>query len=1188
MNQAMNRVKMTRPTKSKKLVERKEVEEKTLVEERAVDKHADNLERDIKRDMSENKSKSEIAKLDQREENLDQQAEALRHKEEKMNDNKDENQAQKLEAMVKEQGNKSSANVKMAANKMSSDTTENLNNDKILSTVLDLKENTSHIDNVNAKLDKMMQSNLFTTVYQKVTNDYDELLIPNEFNLVKTIEPYIIYVKGKVREYNDEIRQMVVNNVEFQKVVLSPSDETFKPGTIFVQYGINDEFFKSGGSMVGPSLMVNQQGLQSFGIKAINSASEIFNAYLAVITQITDDRRIWREEGDGDSSNRAILANVPDLYEDLVAKAFTVPVGPSIVLAARNGRITWLDSLARNSNTINNVNYRLGYNAKTVTSMGVNVDQYSVEVVNRNYAYLTSFSDRHELYAEAIKAYCPEIEEVMVQEIPTLTLLQAYKKDQSLVSLMVGVLMSPSCREMIVNANELYFDHANVFRALDIPVLAAEEIGSSRTEFDRIFRNRFNQVDHDIINRLYAMEVSPKLGVYNLSSYSNKYTLGECVVQTYEYFMLNLLFPNLFNTIKGQVSNRLIDTLSELFRADAEVFKNKYGYKYYINDVDGSQMPVTAKWENDNDYYGKMYPSFFGSFRAEDSNNALVKVAKAFEPAGEYLSDDRAIAADFPRLGRDPKHYISYVHSNVFGSGSFAARVDIFDEIMRKLVTSYVESRRLTFIRESIQAVQNWMAFIRNRALELSYTLQAHMAPLLRCRANSIVNFVDDFNGSYRNNKPINYGLFVDGSRQSNEQEPRKELFTQFAMRDAKYIEGYATVNSAGVWRLLCGSTSAIMEAMGQNGNMLKHQQSAETIVFPEPSNFLTNDLQVLEYHKRLGFGIGIVSNLLSSSVFGDNEDKAWILELLSSSMLPNATVNSLVRTTLERLNVVSNDVGKVNITLNNLSTARTRLVNPIFRRVQRNTTLPIEYDNSIDPVAFSDVQTFFTEIEKERFLLAMRFLRRSPLMKVNKGIRLFKYEMIKPDPDYKPPVPEGYLEVTFDRSMFRQTMIEGFGQDWVLVLNNEPIINKSDWPKVHLVVPDRLKIVKEMKELIVYGVMNCGWMVDFQNLYYVPRFQGVYTNYTEKEILEIIMKDNNKINEIAFCDAVLNVALRGNFLPTVTSPVQFIYPLDKITRTYCVSGLGNTNLDDMPTAGRPPLIYEFDTGDLIDETIPC
>lgn len=1035
-------------------------------------------------------------------------------------------------------------------------------------------------ENVNSshKIADQLRKPEFTNTDLPVLVDVEKFEVTREFNLVNTAVGYIQYVPGYLRQSEDA-------EIPLDSALKNLAEDTvdvFRAGLVNVRYGLNKDKFRFPEPIVNDNLMLSGKGLQNIGGTTVaNQHLEYINGITTILMDFVFNRDVY-SIGEKTTISDAV---VPSEFSKVIVGNYTKPVGAHLAIAAGLNIVEWVSATYKTIMASESAVYKIGrfYGGDNINMYRdyqgayMNIDQYAAQMYNLNIKYFKSCEGATERLVAAVRAYADRRVNVSISGDARMSVVTDYETQDALAVLTLGVAMSATLGEALVAANEYYFAKANVFRPLQVPqiISASQRLGSENL-FTTITK-RMNGCSYGMVNKALAMETMPAFTVHRMSNVSRPADIESAFVLLVELFMVHLLTPDLFENLKGDIGNIILDCASTISATDVRTFKDRYGYRYSI--VNGQKRFNTSKrpWRNEQEYFSDFYPSMFADdFDFTPEQNIVVAIMSEFKHANPVLYDcARAREAEFPRIDSSYTAFLPFSYSSSLGTDAFSSRVQVFIELLNRILAKAIKNGLYKGSVTS-SALHGWFIHILERAKAIDSTLSSHLALVQETRSEAYCNFYKPFKGVYADFKRQNYGLISDNN-----------IFGSIYHMDEKYQSRCATVNTGFVWHILFGSTSVPMDRMGLNDSHIPTSQSAEKLALPSPKDCLKVDMGTLSQMRDLSKAVGVISTLYSTELLADNRDMIWFRSQLESVRLPNAMFNLLVNLAISRVSSTVTDYGRVNFS-DHVSTQKTKLQDPVFRRLTVTNTI-LDFDPNVDPAVFEDTQTFLTDLELTRLELGLKFAHRQPIQSVSLGVRVMKRESARPYPGDRPDVPDGYQTInTADHPKLFVAYDDSDDGDYYVNLDGRSYQGVTEWPKLHVRVKDRRVLSSSYRQNLLKGFEHAGWIIDILDVAYSPKIIGKRVSDQASLVRDILtVRDSSYIENIEFTDSSLTQGYRSLGTIPVQVKFKYIYPLTSIINDYVVSGFGNVSFSDEPPVNfKVPDEFDFDTGIVEDDQV--
>jgi hypothetical protein len=256
-------------------------------------------------------------------------------------------------------------------------------------------------------------------------------------------------------------------------------------------------------------------------------------------------------------------------------------------------------------------------------------------------------------------------------------------------------------------------------------------------------------------------------------------------------------------------------------------------------------------------------------------------------------------------------------------------------------------------------------------------------------------------------------------------------------------------------------------------------------------------------------------------------------------------------------------------------------LHNPEIRRMNENSGW-YDFDEAIDIESYRYSNFFMTDLQLRRLDIGFNMIFRPAFSRLYKGLRLYNIQVHGHDPAFIPQ-PGPLPRINFAPALFQQVRI-GVDIDFAFVDPATGLVIESvnDWPKIHLLITNRFVIDDLIKDRIMAGIMEAGWMVDVLDVSYTAEILIPSESITSPTTLQSVMTSpSGSLLHLQFFDSFLQLAHQAGMRAKPGSSKRLIFPLQSIVSSISARGLVDGD-DRQPKPGAvSPNNYECDTGDI-------
>lgn len=996
--------------------------------------------------------------------------------------------------------------------------------------------------------------------------DTQQLEIVPCFVGVSNCDPYIGYRNSKpiVQQINQHIYL-----TEAEKLVVSESLDIFKANVSDVFFGLSDMFK---GTRYTDMILVSTEGIQPLGYKgdaAPNNIIEVFNGCMKIIATVMNDRRVCY-------NFRCQTMNYKTAVPDGIIQA-NIPNDPGVspVLAAYYNLVPWMKNEINNALSSGISQYKLGrlrvipsYNISLIESYeyALNIDQYSAAILNVNFNTIMGNVDGLDRYRRMLEAYSPPYTIILLNTLQSLVLTYHPPADYMLSVLMAGCSLIPEVQSLIVQRNIYYLERANILQYESANrIFYPDQSASTGSGLFTAIASRQRSANFSDITAMLGLEAAPKFTILQLRDIDVSNDTEMSLVVLVEMLLLQILTPSIFYYVRGHAQNIILRCFNNLVPIEKFQFVNKFGYRAKRNSDGTFSYDIQNKqeWKSTSELLGSFIPSLFTN---PDFNSAgcplLGRYIRLFVPIGELRTDTSAINAEFPRLAKEPQHYIPYLFNETATDTSFSVKISELVTVLQAITSDM--RKRMDQSRIAYDSIAKWFNHLRVRCSQFDSTLCFHWAALFRILANSLLNFSCQYKGVNDIQSLQDYGIISDTN---------VTITSLYKTRDRLASNVY-NISSGFVLQLIGHGITPIMNRSGYNNANVKISDEMDEIIFPDAGIGLSEDLKVWAHIKQLVTPFGFIVNLFSPKM----SDYSFVKQAITN-MIPIAktmtSFRQMVDAVGEFLGTKSEALGREFLNNDDLSSRIVKYINPVLRRLNLGTV--IDYDESIDVSIMSGYLQLLSADELERFAIGMDMVYQTPLCKLKRGIRIGYAVVGVRNPNFCMPVPDDFLRIDYEDIRFLPTVV-GFSTTAGLIVNGQTYSTIDEWPKLHVIINQRLKTNSIYCKLLSDGIKNKKVIIDIIDQYFVPRIvDNVVTTY--EEAIALLTDREQKIRVIDFTDAVLaKDPVPGSYNLRNLYFEQFIFPLTSIMDHVSCSGL-TWETSDKPAQAKSVNPLEYDTG---------
>ncbi|AYA29390.1 hypothetical protein [Daphnis nerii cypovirus] len=807
--------------------------------------------------------------------------------------------------------------------------------------------------------------------------------------------------------------------------------------------------------------------------------------------------------------------------------------------------------------------------------------------------------------------------------------------------LMHALILWRSLPNAICEMNQRFLEDSGMIRLSDqfrvIP--SAMQTDATTAALVAYITSQMYQGDLNQILRMYALE----MGVHNTIYYISRPTLAdwskpESIIVLIEMILYAVFFPSNAARIKGEIAENILNFFKHHINEEYNVFTANYGVHFRSEAGVPIRVNLQRRWRQNQDQLSDLHHSFYWPGVLQGCP-LLNRVRNLMQPRGVLRPDEAAMNADFPRVSRNPSHYIPYQQGNG----------DVHDDIYEFSLTlqtnigeilNYMRNMQRFTRNTNYDTMLRYVTYITQCVGELGAILCEPAHHVLASMGNHAYNFIQNFDGDFNLWKEQQYGLT------NNEGTPVKLIQTEVHRDEQRNLlqtgiiwtmlfntDGPAKRNKGTGMTLMSTNYSVgartipILSAVQfqnyleskpehylvvdenvddiminethENGIRLfviedtATDDAKDAIIDLDGERFMTSSLPVANIREHFSGDVNILEdyagiNILSiTQVLNIIEDNHYGEELaMFRARLPNLkneTLNKLLDDLVQLVgNVSSTPFGKYLLMYTDGIRIGLTLRNPLIRRLSLNNEV-IAFDPQIDNESFEHNNSFITEYDRQRLRVALNLLN-NPRFKPLQGIRIVKTNVRNMYPEQTYDEIDGIEVIHYNQNEELFGSINDAGREPQLAYPEEatgqlsPLV--TSWPRRRVVFskyeyPKRFEIAG-----LLNAVENAGWILDFPDLHYVysVEYNSVKSEGTALE--DILVSSHERIHEFTFVDSTSRISGTIISVPRSYNTFKYIYPLQDPTWLMTTREITNFN-NNMPERAILPSREEYSTGRL-------